>query len=42
MKKLMRNIETVLSCIKDNGYNPEVIRQHERMYQSLRSFLFDN
>ena len=42
MEKLKRNTETVLSCLKDNGYNPEVIRQHERMYQSLTSFLFSN
>jgi len=28
--------------MKDNGYNPEVIRQYERMYQSLSSFLFVN
>ena len=42
MEKLKRNTETVLACLKDNGYNPEVIRKHERMYQSLTSFLFSN
>ena len=42
MEKFRRNTETVLSCLKDNEYNPEVIRQHKRMYQSLSSFLFSN
>ena len=42
MEQFKQNKETVLSCIKENGYNPEVIRQHKRMYQPLSSFLFSN
>lgn len=42
MELFKRNTEVVLSCMKDNDYNPEVIRQYERMYQSLGSFLFSN
>lgn len=42
MELFKRSTEVVLSCMKDNGYNPAVIRQYERMYQSLSSFLFSN
>jgi integrase len=42
MEQFKRNTEVVLSCMKNNGYNPEVLRQYERMYQSLSTFLFSN
>ena len=42
MEQFKRNTEVVLSCMKDNGYHPAMIRQYERMYQSLSSFLFSN
>jgi len=39
MEQFKRNTEVVLSCMKDNGYNPEVIRLYKRMYQSLSSMV---
>ena len=42
MEQFKQNTAVVLSCMKDNGYNPEVLRQYKKMYQSLSSFLFSN